>query len=134
MPRDALSLSLSLSLSLVLVLSLSHTHARAPPPTHTLQGALHAYIPPNNVTKEGPKVMERGEIGWAGGGAGPDFFIYLGLAPADHFGRSHTVWGEVDGKVSLGVVEMLVRLPASAPRPQDMHMLTQQVAFTIRGV
>lgn len=35
------------------------------------QGSLRAYIPANSKTQEGPKVMERGEIGWAGGGAGP---------------------------------------------------------------
>jgi hypothetical protein len=42
------------------------------------QGSLEGYIPSNNVTTPGPKVMERGEIGWAGGSAGPDFFIYIG--------------------------------------------------------
>jgi len=31
--------------------------------------------------------MERGEVGWAGGTAGPDFFIYLGLGPAGWLGN-----------------------------------------------
>lgn len=55
------------------------------------QGALRAYIPANDKTQEGPGFMARGDIGWAGGGPGPDFFIYLGAQPAAHFGRSHTV-------------------------------------------
>jgi hypothetical protein len=40
------------------------------------QGSLRAYIPPNKRTKEGPKIMERGEIGWAGGWRG---LFYDGL-------------------------------------------------------
>ncbi|KAL6746734.1 hypothetical protein V8C86DRAFT_2933089 [Haematococcus lacustris] len=95
-----------------------------------LQGSLRAYIPPNKVTREGPKIMERGEIGWAGGAAGPDFFIYLGAEPATHFGRSHTVWGKVADEASLQVVEKMVHEPATADKPGAMHMLDAPIPFT----
>ena len=32
----------------------------------------------NRENPRAPKVMERGEVGWAGGGKGPDYFIYMG--------------------------------------------------------
>lgn len=56
-----------------------------------------------------------------------DFFIYLGTQPATHFGRSHTVWGNVADEESLAVVEKIVQLKATAPKPGDMHMLDQRV-------
>ncbi len=36
-----------------------------------VQGSLAAFIPPNNLTLHGPKFMEKGDIGWAGGFSGP---------------------------------------------------------------
>lgn len=54
-------------------------HARPP---SCPQGSLRAYIPANNKTTPGPKFMERGDIGWAGGSSGPDWFIYLGAQVA----------------------------------------------------
>ena len=53
-------------------------------------GVLRGLIPPNTVTKEGPKLMEKGEVGWAGAGPGPDFFIYMGDRPAAHFVRNNS--------------------------------------------
>lgn len=116
--------------------ALEHLGEPAPPTASHVptQGSLRAYIPANNVTKKGPKLMERGEVGWAGGGPGPDFFIYLGAQPAAHFGLSHTVWGEVaDDQQSFDTVEAIVKLPAPAPTPQSMHMLSQEVEFTTGG-
>eukprot|EP00966_Prymnesium_polylepis_P226197 5232447-Prymnesium_polylepis.1 len=51
-----------------------------------VQGSLRGVLPPNTLTgcspapecQPGPRVMIRGDVGWAGGSAGPDFFIYLG--------------------------------------------------------
>lgn len=74
--------------------------------------------------------MERGEIGWAGGEAGPHFFIYLGREPARHFGTSHTVWGEVADEMSLATVESIVHMPVRAGlKPGDMRMAAQNLKF-----
>ena len=59
-----------------------HTGAEPALPPSRSQGSLRAYIPPNNKTTPGPKFMERGDIGWAGGSSGPDWFIYLGTQVA----------------------------------------------------
>jgi hypothetical protein len=75
--------------------------------------------------------MERGELGWAGGSAGPDFFIYLSPQPATHFGHDHTVWGIVADEESLAVVEKIVVEPAPAPSPGAMHMLEKREPFQI---
>lgn len=48
------------------------------------------------VTSPGPRFMERGDVAWAGGSAGPHWFIYLGKDPASFWGTSHTAWGTVD--------------------------------------
>lgn len=40
--------------------------------------------------------MEKYDVAWAGGSAGPDFFIMLGRSPG--FGATHTVWGSLDRK------------------------------------
>lgn len=95
-----------------------------------LQGSMRAFIPHNNVTKPGPKIMERGDVGWAGGSAGPHFFIYLGVNPATQFGLNHTVFGVVDDYESLQVADHIVNLPAVAPHPGDMHMLLEPEAFS----
>lgn len=99
-------------------------------PGFLLQGSMRSYIPANQATTLGPKFMERGDIGWAGGGAGPDWFIYLGEKPATHWGFTHTVWGCVEDKASLELLEKLVRLPATAPKPNDMHMLNEPIDFS----
>lgn len=100
--------------------------------SRTRQGSLRAFIPPNNQTKPGPKFMERGEIGWAGGSAGPDWFIYLGATPATHWGHDHTVWGVIADEESIKVVEKIVMMPAAAPKPGDMHMMVEREPFDIR--
>jgi hypothetical protein len=109
-----------------------------PPHTHTLQcvhlhvqGSLRAYIPPNSGRQPGPRAMERGDVGWAGAGPGPDWFVYLGRQPAAHWGVSHTVWGQIADEASMAVVERIVSQPATAPRPGDMHMLNTRVEFEV---
>ena len=55
-------------------------------PGFLVQGILKGSLPVNTATgcdpapgcQPGPRVMVGGDVGWAGGGAGPDFFIYLG--------------------------------------------------------
>ena len=90
---------------------------------------MRALIPPNTELKEGPKLMEKGEVGWAGGASGPDFFIYLGAKPAAHFGRSHTVFGDLDPS-SVAVAEKIVSLPSDTPGgPNTMRFLNKRVAF-----
>jgi hypothetical protein len=82
-------------------------------PGFLIQGRLVAPgVPKLASTARAGKVMERGEVGWAGGGAGPDFFIYLGDGPATWLGAPHdgTIFAEVADEVralrgaSLGVV------------------------------
>jgi hypothetical protein len=57
----------------------------------------------------------RGDVGWAGGGAGPDFFIYLGKRPASWLKRDHTVWAEVADDESLALADRIVGLPSETP-------------------
>ena len=47
-----------------------------------------------NCGCHGP-IMKRGMVGWAGGSAGPDFFVYIGEHPATHWSHDHTVFAEV---------------------------------------
>ncbi|KAF5834378.1 hypothetical protein DUNSADRAFT_9001 [Dunaliella salina] len=101
-------------------------------PGFLLQGSLKAYLPANKVTKPGPKLMERGDVGWAGGGPGPDWFVYLGTRPAAHFGTSHTVWGRIADEASFDVIEKIVQKPTTAP-PGGMHMLDEHVAYTVKA-
>ncbi|KAG8465999.1 hypothetical protein KFE25_005569 [Diacronema lutheri] len=98
-------------------------------PNFLLQGALHAVIPANNdTTRRGLAVaMERGDVAWAGGFAGPDFFITH--VRVGGFGASHTVWGSLDGAESLAVLDRLVALPASAGPHGGMRMLGKPVPF-----
>ena len=41
-------------------------------------------------------------MGWAGGAAGPDFFIYMSPNVAVGWHNDHTVWGEVRSRDGLG--------------------------------
>lgn len=105
-------------------------------PTFLLQGTLRSFsVAANTKTLRGPKIMERGEIGWAGGGAGPDFFIYLGDRPAAHWGHDHTVWGTVADIESLEVAEKIVNLPSHTPGgPNTMRFLKEYMYFDIEPV
>lgn len=98
-------------------------------PGFLLQGALHAVIPANtDKARRGEGVpMQRGDVAWAGGFAGPDFFITHVRVPG--FGASHTVWGSLDGEESFAVLDRLVALPASSGPKGGMRMITQPPAF-----
>uniref|UniRef100_A0A7S0PZ94 PPIase cyclophilin-type domain-containing protein n=1 Tax=Coccolithus braarudii TaxID=221442 RepID=A0A7S0PZ94_9EUKA len=73
-------------------------------------------------------IMTRGMVGWAGGSAGPDFFIYTGDAPATHWSTDHTVFGELVGDASWDAIAALRKLPT---RNQGMKMLVQSVPITV---
>jgi cyclophilin family peptidyl-prolyl cis-trans isomerase len=76
--------------------------------------------------------MERGEIGWAGGGAGPDFFVYLGKYPADWLGHDHTVFGVLEDEASLAVAEKIVAMDSHTPGgPNTMRFLREKMTFDV---
>jgi cyclophilin family peptidyl-prolyl cis-trans isomerase len=80
-----------------------------------------------NCKCHGP-VMERGMIGWAGGGAGPDFFIDTYVRKAEWWNTDHTVWGELADKESLAIAISFYELPATTSR---MTMLDKPVHIDI---
>ncbi len=103
-------------------------------PGFLLQGSLRARFAPNSVTRPGPRIMTRGDCGWAGGSAGPDFFCYLGAQPATHWGRDHTVWAEVADDASFAVAEAINALPPRPTPPGEMHILAQRVPIDVAVV
>lgn len=50
-----------------------------------------------NCGCHGP-IMKKGDVGWAGGGVGPDFFIVDSPRPVIHWAHDHTVWGRIAGE------------------------------------
>ena len=77
--------------------------------------------------------MERGEIGWAGGSKGPDYFIYMGSGPAGWLGVPHegTIFAEVADEASMAVVANVSKLPVPEPPPGQMHMLAKKRPVTV---
>lgn len=65
--------------------------------------------------------LAQGMVGWAGGSAGPDFFIYtahmdlkrcpVGGCPATHWSHDHTVFAEVADDESWTALGALYELP-----------------------
>ena len=83
-------------------------------PGFLIQGKLVARgVRLPRTTAKAAKVMERGEVGWAGGSAGPDFFIYLGDAAATWLGAPHdgTVWAELADEASMQTAKRISLLP-----------------------
>ncbi len=56
-------------------------------------------------------IMNYGDVGWAGGGAGPDFFIYVGRGPSRSWAYDHTVWGRVEDDASLQEISNVLLMP-----------------------
>lgn len=66
-------------------------------------------------------IMSKGMVGWAGGSAGPDLFIYtahmdpkrcaVGACPATHWSRDHTVFAEVADEATWDALNELYTLP-----------------------
>ena len=111
-------------------------------PGFLLQGAMRALVSPNRACRRFPggppecsddavrpagSVMQRGDVAWAGGGAGPDFFILL---QRNGFGATHTVWGSLADDESMELALKLVR-GASASKPGTMRILDEPVRFTM---
>ena len=101
-------------------------------PGFLLQGSLRSRIPPNQATTPGPRHMVRGDCGWAGGSAGPDFFCYLGSGPATHWGFDHTVWAEIADADSFAVAETINGMPPKPTQPGEMHLLPAPVPLDVR--
>lgn len=74
-------------------------------------------------------IMTRGMVGWAGGDAGPDFFINNYLRRATWWDHQHTVFGEVD-PTSWGVVESFFDLPRHSIG--EMTFLDKPISFEIK--
>ena len=103
-------------------------------PGFLIQGRLHAGgVAANKETRRAPKVMERGEVGWAGGSAGPDFFIYLGTGPASWLGNPHegTIFAEVADEESMAGCKRLAPSYGVHP-PGQMAILKSTVQVTPR--
>ncbi|KAL1520977.1 hypothetical protein AB1Y20_022535 [Prymnesium parvum] len=104
-------------------------------PGFLIQGKLAARgVHPNRVRTRAPKVMERGEVGWAGGTAGPDFFVYLGDGAASWLGNPHegTVFAELADEESIAVAENISRLPLGGPTaPGQMHLLRRPLPLRV---
>ncbi|KAG8457664.1 hypothetical protein KFE25_005755 [Diacronema lutheri] len=105
-------------------------------PTFLVQGRLGAAgVPTGGARRRARKVMERGEVGWAGGSDGPDFFVYLGDGPAAWLGNPHdgTVWAEVADEASMAVAHAISRLPVPPTRPGQMHIASPPLRVVLRA-
>jgi len=114
-------------------------------PGFLLQGAMRAIVEPNKLCRQfrsGPKectddaarpggsVMEKGDVAWAGGSAGPDFFIMM--SRSSNFGASHTVWGSLADRESMDLALQLVKGKISPTvKPGEMRILDEPVRFTM---
>jgi cyclophilin family peptidyl-prolyl cis-trans isomerase len=101
-------------------------------PGFLLQGGMRAVIAPNKLTHEKPRgtPMEKGDVAWAGGSSGPDFFITMHKVPG--FGGSHTVWGELADADSMALAERLVQRKISPTvKPGEMRILDEPITFTV---
>lgn len=74
-------------------------------------------------------IMQRGDVGWAGGGTGPDFFIYTGIAPATWWSHDHTLIGRVQGETSWAALRRLHAMRAHNDR--GMTMLDKSVRLQV---
>eukprot|EP00928_Gymnodinium_smaydae_P075314 TRINITY_DN58335_c0_g1_i1.p1 TRINITY_DN58335_c0_g1~~TRINITY_DN58335_c0_g1_i1.p1 ORF type:complete len:304 (-),score=23.42 TRINITY_DN58335_c0_g1_i1:617-1498(-) len=82
-----------------------------------------------NCGCHGP-IMTPGMIGWAGGGAGPDFFIYVGEGPNTNWAHDHTVFGELADADSWIAVNAILR--RSVAQRGGMSMLEQPLRLSLQ--
>ena len=100
------------------------------PPPKVVKGDCPANVKKDNSRKcpthdpncgcHGP-IMSKGMVGWAGGSAGPDFFIYtahmsncaVGGCSATHWAHDHTVFAEVADDATWKAIEALYALPVT---------------------
>ena len=98
------------------------------PPGAVLDPNRACFAHDPNCGCHGP-IMTRGMVGWAGGGAGPEFFVYTGARPAEHWAHDHTVFGEVADDASFAALERLHALPVRDGG--GMHMLLSRLPLRI---
>mmetsp|Transcript_57060 Transcript_57060/g.131013 ORF Transcript_57060/g.131013 Transcript_57060/m.131013 type:complete len:313 (-) Transcript_57060:357-1295(-) len=83
-------------------------------------------------------IMTKGMVGWAGGSAGPDFFIYtaamdtarcpVGGCAATHWSRDHTVFAMVADDATWATINELYSLPV---RPGGMTFFREKIAMVV---
>jgi len=102
-------------------------------PGFLVQGVLRSFtVKSNKETFQFQKLMEYGDVGWAGGSAGPDFFVYLGVKPATWLKFDHTIWGKVEDKASLDVLENIVKMDSHTPGgPNTMRFLREEMPIDV---
>jgi len=86
---------------------------------------------------ERPRPLQ-GMVGWAGGSAGPDFFIYtaamdtarcpVGGCAATHWSRDHTVFAMVADDATWATINELYSLPV---RPGGMTFFREKIAMVV---
>ena len=102
-------------------------------PGFLVQGVLRSFVVrANKETFQFQKLMEYGDVGWAGGSAGPDFFVYLGEKPATWLKFDHTIWGTVQDPKSLEVLEKIVKMDSHTPGgPNTMRFLREEMPIRV---
>lgn len=88
------------------------------PPDAKLDNSRRCPSHDPNCGCHGP-LMERGMVAWAGGGIGPDFFIYTGATTAKHWQHDHTVFGEIADASSWEALAALYMLPSRPGKAAD---------------
>ena len=83
-------------------------------------------------------IMGKGMVGWAGGSAGPDLFIYtahmdesrceIGGCEATHWSHDHTVFAEVADQQTWDAIGELFKLPT---RQQGMTFFANKIPLTV---
>jgi cyclophilin family peptidyl-prolyl cis-trans isomerase len=72
--------------------------------------------------------MERGMVGWAAGGTGPDFFVDAYRRKAEWWGTQHTVFGKIEDDESFRVIDTIWTLPT---RKEGLTYLLEDLHFTL---